>query len=949
MTTYYFQKTFFVLVFALSSISVSAQSKTDKKFIRQNSDTVSLLQMQNKFKRSFQKQKKEALQWAHALGIAPRKELNDGRVMELQRLDRKGQPVYYITYNKNAAATTSTNKVQEGGENLFLLSGREMTAGIWDGGVILKTHNEFAQGYSSRVITGDAAQTLSDHATHVAGTIAAAGIDPEARGMAFNSTVHSYDWNNDLSEMSSEAAEGLLVSNHSYGSVTGWNWNGSDWEWAGDEAISSTEDYRFGFYNSSARAYDALSRNAPYYLIVKSAGNDRGEGPSDAGAKIDGGYDGFDCIPTAGNAKNILTIGAVSDLPDGYSGNAGSVRITSFSSYGPSDDGRIKPDICGNGQNLYSTSADGTDKYISKSGTSMSAPNVTGSLLLLQEYYHKLNNRFMKSATLKALTIHTADAAGEGQEPDYSFGWGLLNTEKAAGLISRNGCDALISEHTYEGNAMNLDFYSDGTQALTFTIVWTDLPGTPPEPALDPRDPMLVNDLDIKLNFVDTTFYPYVLDPENPQKKAETGINSLDNAEKIYAETPLAGHYTLEISHKGELTGNAQDFSLTASGLQSECVADLSIDSSGYSTIRIKWQNNAANDPVLLATSEDNIFSNPDDNTSYAAGDNLPGGEQVLYFGTETDSFVHENLRASDRYFYKAWIQRADGRYTSGIPTVYRLPDGNPENFTAGDSEVGQISLNWELNNRQHDVLLAKSDDGTFGTPEDGNLPREGEIPGGGTICASGNITEYIDTGIGPETKVYYKIWSFIDGYYYSTGDSVTGTTKPLPRITDQIYGTNKVYSGSLMRYSVPDIDGVEFMWKFPDDWSANGKDNIIYATVGRKSGQISVRASENEYEGPAISMPVEVLNPEKGELAEYGINMFPNPIKEETLKISFTEKYEEVNLTLRDVRGSKILARTYNEPLTAFIDIPMLQAGTYIVEILINNTIQTKSVLIVL
>jgi hypothetical protein len=943
-----FIKLLLTLITLTAYTRLHSQNKAARALIIQKTDTAKLNQLSQAYRAIHIKENAKVLEWAKEKGIPLRYETEEGDLIELQRIDKRGHPIYFRTHNKNAAATTSTNKVNEGGDNLYELSGKDMIAGVWDGGVVYVNHIEFSDNGLSRVSQNDAAQTLSDHATHVTGTIAAKGIEPAAKGMAFNSTVHSYDWNNDLSEMSNEAANGLLLSNHSYGTVTGWNWNGSDWEWVGDESISTTEDYRFGFYTSSARSYDVIARNAPYYLIVKSAGNDRGDGPSDAGSSVDGGYDGFDCISSAGNAKNILSIGATADMPNGYTGNPEDVRITSFSSFGPSDDGRIKPDICGNGQGLYSTSADASEIYNSKSGTSMSAPNVTGSLLLLQEYYFRQSGEFMKAASLKALVLHTADEAGE-PGPDYTYGWGLLNTESAARLISHNGCDALISEHSYEGNAMNLDFYSDGTKPLVFTIVWTDPPGSPPEASLNPRDKMLVNDLNIKAVNSEEAFFPYILDVEKPYMAAKTGVNAVDNVEKIHIETPLPGLYTLEISHSGNILHDTQDFSLIVSGIDSNCAANLETDSVGYSAVSISWESNANNDPVLLAASNDNIFGSPENGAVYTAGNMLSGGGEILYFNNNLDSFLHENLRASNSYYYKAWVQKEDGSYTPGIPIMFRLPDGNPKNFSAGDSEVGQISLNWKLNNRQHEVLLAKSDTGTFGTPEDGSLPYEGEIPGGGTICASGNITEYTDTNLAPETKQYYKIWSYIDGSYYSTGDSVLGTTKPLPRITDQIYGTNKVYSGSLMRYSVPDIDEVEFMWKFPDDWSASGKDNIIYATVGRKSGQISVRASENGYEGPAVSMPVEVLKPEKGELAEYGINMFPNPIKEETLKISFTKKYEEVNLTLRDVRGSKILARTYNEPLTAFIDIPMLQAGTYIVEILINKTIQTKSVLIVL
>ena len=67
----------------------------------------------------------------------------------------------------------------------------------------------------------------------------------------------------------------------------------------------------------------------------------------------------------------------------------------------------------------------------------MSSPNAAGSLLLLQELYARLKNgEFLRAATIKGLAIHTASEAGSAPGPDYKFGFGLLNVEKAASVIS---------------------------------------------------------------------------------------------------------------------------------------------------------------------------------------------------------------------------------------------------------------------------------------------------------------------------------------------------------------------------------------------------------------------------------------------------------------------------------------------------------------------------------
>jgi len=89
---------------------------------------------------------------------------------------------------------------------------------------------------------------------------------------------------------------------------------------------------------------------------------------------------------------------------------------------------------------LYSTNSSSDDAYRNASGTSMSTLSVAGSVALLQQHYKALNGEgnFMKAATVKVLIIHTADEAGTSPGPDYEFGWGLMNTKKAALKISEN-------------------------------------------------------------------------------------------------------------------------------------------------------------------------------------------------------------------------------------------------------------------------------------------------------------------------------------------------------------------------------------------------------------------------------------------------------------------------------------------------------------------------------
>jgi hypothetical protein len=176
--------------------------------------------------------------------------------------------------------------------------------------------------------------------------------------------------------------------------------------------------------------------------------------------------------------------------------------MTLFSGWGPTDDGRIKPDLVGNGDDVFSAWSE-PELYGFAFGTSQAAPNVSGSLLLLQQHYENLHGpgSYLRAATLKALAIHTADEAGDAPGPDYTFGWGLLNTRTAASVISADGGDHQIIEDSLANGAVDSHALSVNAPdaVVTATLVWADPPGTPAAPALDPPDLMLVNDLDLRI------------------------------------------------------------------------------------------------------------------------------------------------------------------------------------------------------------------------------------------------------------------------------------------------------------------------------------------------------------------------------------------------------------------------------------------------------------------
>jgi hypothetical protein len=542
-----------------------------------------------------------ALNLARKHGWVINQSFPDGSVMALKGLDELGRPMYDITDNNTrAAATTATSALWTGGSSGLNLNGSSAIMlgklGVWDTPVRL-THQEF----NGRVVQEDGPATAGDHGTHVAGTMMAAGVNPLAKGMSYGAArlrAFNFQTAESTPNMAAHAAS-LLVSNHSYGSIAGWRQNtaqGRPWEWWGNldltpaNTTTPATDWKFGFYTEEAKTWDEIAYNAPYYLIVKSSGNNRTQvGPAvgqpfwrinSAGTAWEqvaarpagiSSNNGYDIISTYGNSKNILTVGAVNPIPNGYK-QASDVEISTFSSWGPTDDGRIKPDIVGNGVNLLSAYSATDDAYASISGTSMSAPNVSGSLFLLQEHFAKLNqNRFMLSSTLKALVLHTADEAGN-VGPDYIFGWGLMNTERAAKVISETGRGHLLEEREMaQGSTYTFQVTASGAGPLVATIAWTDpegqvLPLTAEN--VNNRAPRLVNDLDVRINDGSSTHMPWILNPETPAAPATRGDNFRDNVEQVLIAHAVPGRtYTITISHKGTLQRGPQVYGLVVSGI----------------------------------------------------------------------------------------------------------------------------------------------------------------------------------------------------------------------------------------------------------------------------------------------------------------------------------------------------------------------------------------------
>lgn len=403
----------------------------------------------------------------------------------------------------NNSVSASLLGVPEVQADPFYLSGNGVKVAVIDSGRI-GDHPDL-EGRVTLVDSG----AVSLHATHVAGTIAATGAsDLRLKGMAPQAQLLSFTYFGDiaLKMLSSKREYGASVVSNSWGNIVG---------------ETSGNCNSFGGYGSNERDIDRLVRREGM-SIVFAMGNER----DDDGCSIRP-RGGFLTTGRPASAKNIISVAAID----------GQKTMTEFSDYGPTQDGRLKPDISALGLSVRSTYPGGGSTVMS--GTSMSTPAISGTLALLVEKYRQVNGGDSPDAALlKSVLLNTAvDLGNPG--PDYTFGYGLANAVEAVRAIDgrQYGGDTILARtitHAIE--------VPPGGGALRVMLTYSDTE------AASGAATALVNNLDLQLTAPDGTLYlPLTLDPANPTADARPTANSRDPVEQVVVPNPMAGTWTAEI------------------------------------------------------------------------------------------------------------------------------------------------------------------------------------------------------------------------------------------------------------------------------------------------------------------------------------------------------------------------------------------------------------------
>ncbi len=380
------------------------------------------------------------------------------------------------------------------------LSGKGIAVGVGDNSEVATPHIDFSNRVINRVPF-----PFSFHGVHVTGTVAGGGLlNPKYNGMAPRATIVSQYLSDIITNTPVYVTDyNMIATNNSY--------TAADDSCAGSGAYDFTSNYT----DDQMRTYEQV-------LHVVSAGNDGSYTCSPFPTSYATVKSGYQC------AKNVLSVGAMDSV---YS-------IASFSSRGPVNDGRLKPEIVADGVNVYSTRHNNT--YANNSGTSMSGPVVAGAVTLLNEQYRKLNgNAIPKASLIKALLCNNAEDLGS-TGPDFTFGFGMLNARKAVEAMEAN--QYFISNTTPATQTIAVPA---GVRRLKVMLYWAD-PAAAPLAAST-----LVNDLDLSVTAPGpVTHLPLVLNASglNVTNPAAEGADHVNNIEQVVIENPVAGNYNLDVT-----------------------------------------------------------------------------------------------------------------------------------------------------------------------------------------------------------------------------------------------------------------------------------------------------------------------------------------------------------------------------------------------------------------
>ncbi len=562
----------------------------------------------------------------------------------------------------------------------------------------------------------DAADEHS-HGTHVAGIVAGNGALGEADESGFLYGLG-------VAPGSSLVAQRIFGGAGNYEPPTSFERLTRDATRAGAEIGSNSwGDDTQGRYDLSAMEFDALVRDADRlragdqpYILEFSAGN-AGPNPGTVGS------------PAVG--KNVIATGACnsdrrnlpieeltiySDGPD---------TMADFSSRGPCEDGRIKPDVTAPGTwiaSLRSVFANDenawwpiSDNYMYQGGTSQAGPQVSGAAAVFVQYYRATHGNATPSpALVKAALINSATDMDNSVEtdpaPNMDEGWGRVYLPDLVGSARDyrflDQTQPLTNGQVFEYRLL----VGNPEEPLHITLAYTDVPGFPG------AIPALVNDLDLEV--VDPNGHVY---RGNQFDRGESmadlaATDTINNVEAVRLFTPAPGEYRVRVraarvaqdSLQASPAVVDQDFALVVSaGLAAPGAGVVAFDRKVYSAP--SW--------IKLSLVDYDLAGQPTATVLLRSGAEPAGETLTLRASTATGVFTASVATATGPAVADGRLQVAHGdliqavyqdAQPAGALTYTALADLNPPQIfnVAASNAFGQIVISWETDEETFGMLF---------------------------------------------------------------------------------------------------------------------------------------------------------------------------------------------------------------------------------------------------
>ena len=502
-------------------------------------------------------------------------EVTEDKITELTKLSAvvNVEEAPKFTINNDVSKTANLMNVEDVNRSGY--TGRGVKVCVADTGLDSGNLDDIHPDFRNKDITGVICSTnterddwsdLNGHGTHVAGSVLGTGsYYSQYAGMAPDASLYFIccgDSGNGIAIPASEDVRGAYD--------------------AGARIMSNSwGNHRNGNYDTTSVMWDGFASKYSDMLILFSAGNDNESINTENNSTIS----------STASAKNVLTVAAAESYRsnsgtygDLFGAREGSVfykdrvafpsdgnnqGMAMFSSRGPCTDGRAKPDICAPGtliestESIFDTYNKGTRSryYTQMSGTSMSTPLTAGACADILQFLIESGVEKPSSALVKAVLINGARTMGTGQyrnvveipdiSPNCVNGFGHVNLKES---VDPQDGELFFFEGTLKntGDEVTYTFEKRWANSASFTLVWTDAPGSAG------AQKALVNDLDLTVTVDETTYLPNGL---------ESGSDSVNNAEKLHMDLFPTGN-EIEVKVKAaKIMKGPQTFALAVSGM----------------------------------------------------------------------------------------------------------------------------------------------------------------------------------------------------------------------------------------------------------------------------------------------------------------------------------------------------------------------------------------------